>query len=322
MTKQQIMFDFMRNWTKSAAARQQEAVSAYLDNALTPAERQYFEQQMAQDPALQAEVEQQRQTRALLRQLPPRQVPRNFTLDPALYGRPARQPLITYYPTLRAATVLTAVLFFFVIGLNLFMGGSATMAPAADMAVSQLASEATSAAPAPNMAESAPLAEEETSEDMAFEGASVTVPGFTEDTATEEEAMAEEPMAEAPAAGEAAAPLGTPTPAATLAPAAQTAPLPTATVSDLPRPAATEVVAERAVTVEMPVPPPAPPDTDTAVTNIEPPLETVDTLTQPQETPTPTPAPSIDLLAIAPIGLLVLLALLSVLTLYARRKLP
>ncbi|GIK55405.1 MAG: hypothetical protein BroJett015_10680 [Chloroflexota bacterium] len=299
------MFDFLRNWTKSAAARHQEAISAYLDNALSPAERQRFEQQMAQDPALQAEVAQQQQTRALLRQLPPRQVPRNFTLDPALYGRPARQPLITYYPTLRAATVLTAVLFFFVIGLNLFMGGSASMAPAADMAVSQLTAETTS---------------EEPTAGMAFESAPAAAPFSVEEPALEEAAS---DSAAIELAATAAAPLpAVPTPAATQAPEAQTAPLPTATVSNLPRPIATEVVAERAATAEITAPLPTQPETDTAVTNITPPIEAVDILTQPQETSTQTPAPSIDLLAVAPIGLLVLLALLSILTLYARRKLP
>ncbi|NJN54751.1 MAG: hypothetical protein HC804_08370 [Anaerolineae bacterium] len=106
------MFDFLRNWTKSAEERQQEVISAYLDDALSSAERQRFEEQLAQDAALQAQVAHLRQTRQLLHQLPPRQVPRNFTLDPAVYGRPARQPLLTYYPALRAATVLTAVLFF------------------------------------------------------------------------------------------------------------------------------------------------------------------------------------------------------------------
>ncbi|MBX3054978.1 MAG: hypothetical protein KF770_00765 [Anaerolineae bacterium] len=300
------MFDFLRNWTKSAAARQQETMTAYLDNALPPAERQRFEQQMAQDPDLQAEVAQQQQTRALLRQLPPRQVPRNFTLDPALYGRPARQPLVTYYPALRAATVLTAVLLFFVVGLNLFSGGSAMMAPA-DTAVSQLTSVTTS---------------EETADGLAFESAPAAAPFSVEEPALEEaagESIADSTAAEVEATAAAPLPAAS-TPAATPEAEAQTAPLPTATVSDLPRPIATEVVAERAATVEMTAPPPAQPDTDTAVTNITPPIEAVATLTQPQEAPTPTPTPSIDLLAVAAIGLLLLLVLLSILTLYARRQ--
>lgn len=294
-------------------------MTAYLDNALPPAERQRFEQQMAQDPALQAEVAQQQQTRALLRQLPPRQVPRNFILDPALYGRPARQPLVTYYPALRAATVLTAVLLFFVVGLNLFSGGSAMMAPA-DTAVSQLTSVTTSEESADGLAfESAPAAAPFSVEEPALEEAAGE--SIADSTAVEVEATAAPLPTELPAAAVegGAAPLpAASTPAAT--PEAQTAPLPTATVSDLPRPIATEVVAERAATVEMTAPPPAQPDTDTAVTNITPPIEAVATLTQPQEAPTPTPTPSIDLLAVAAIGLLLLLVLLSILTLYARRQ--
>ncbi len=313
------MFDFLRNWTKSAEAKHQETITAYLDNALSSAARARFEQQMAQDPSLQAEVERQMQTRQLLRQLPPRQVPRNFTLDPALYGRPARQPLVTYYPALRAATVLTALLLFFVVGLNLFSGGSAMMAPA-DTAVSQLTSVTTS---------------EETADGLAFESAPAAAPFSVEEPALEEaasESIADSTAAEVEATAAAlptelpatvveggAAPLpAASTSAATPEAEAQTAPLPTATVSDLPRPIATEVVAERAATVEMTAPPPAQPDTDTAVTNITPPVEAVATRTQPQEAPTPTP--SIDLLAVAPIGLLLLLVLLSILTLYARRQ--
>lgn len=315
------MFDFLRNWTKSAAARQQETMTAYLDNALSPAERQRFEQQVAQDPALQAEVAQQQQTRALLRQLPPRQAPRNFTLDPALYGRPARQPLVTYYPALRAATVLTAVLFFFVIALNLSTGGSVSMAPA-DTAVSQLTSVTTSEETADGLAfESAPAAAPFSVEEPALEEAASE--SIADSTAAEAEATAAAPPTELPAAAVegGAAPLpAVSTPAATPEAEAQTAPLPTATVSDLPRPIATEVVAERAATVEMTALPPAQPDTDTAVTNITPPVEAVATRTQPQEAPTPTPTPSIDLLAVAPIGLLLLLMLLSILTLYARRQ--
>lgn len=318
------MFDFMRNWTKSAAARQQEAVSAYLDNALTPAERQRFEQQMAQDPALHAEVAQQRQTRALLRQLPPRQVPRNFTLDPALYGRPARQPLVTYYPALRAATVLTAVLLFFIVGLNIFSSGAGSTASAPDMAVSQLAVETSSEETAGALGESDVIAEDEQAEMPALESVPPAEPAMSAAEPTsvgeviEEEAASEEAVEGAPAAAEvpaedaATAPQATPAPAATLEPGFAATPLPTATVSDLPRVTATEVDAR----VELPATPEA--DMDTA--NIAPTPEIVVTAVTAQETPPP--APSIDLLFALAVGLFLLFVLLVILTLYAQRKLP
>jgi hypothetical protein len=60
--------------------------------------------------------------------LPRRPAPRNFTLDPALYGRPQKQPLLHLYPALRVATTLTA--FFFI--LALFVDLLAPGAPAPD----------------------------------------------------------------------------------------------------------------------------------------------------------------------------------------------
>jgi hypothetical protein len=70
-----------------------------------------------------------------MRNLPARRVPRNFTLDPALYGRPQRQPFAGAYPVLRTATAVTAFLFVIALAVNLYMGGvldSVTLQPAAE----------------------------------------------------------------------------------------------------------------------------------------------------------------------------------------------
>lgn len=82
------MLDFLRNLTKSAGEKRQETVAAYLDEALLGRARQQFEQEMAQDEALRLEVEQLLLIKQSLRQLPQREVPRNFVLDPAQFGRP------------------------------------------------------------------------------------------------------------------------------------------------------------------------------------------------------------------------------------------
>ncbi len=136
------MFDFLRNITKPAEEKQQEALHAYLNDALPPKERQQFEAQLAQDAGLQAELEQLQALRQAMRQMPRRRVPRNFTLDPAVYGRPARQPLIRAYPILRGATALTAVFLIFALAAGLFtgLGGGAQsmaveMAPAEEVAM-------------------------------------------------------------------------------------------------------------------------------------------------------------------------------------------
>jgi hypothetical protein len=112
------MFDFWRNLTKSKAEKERELLHAYVDNALSPVERTAFEARLAQDANLQAEVEALQQVKQMLAAVPRRRVPRNFTLDPARYGRPAPQPLLQAQPVLRLATVLTAVIFIVVLALD------------------------------------------------------------------------------------------------------------------------------------------------------------------------------------------------------------
>jgi hypothetical protein len=273
------MFDFLRNLTKSAQEKRQEALNAYLDDALTPRQRQHFEEQLAQEPELRAELAQLRLIKRQLHQLPTRPVPRNFTLDPARYGRPQRQPLLQLYPALRVATALTA--FFFI------------LAVAAEVV--------TSGAGVPAIADMAPMAEQVevtrmVQVEVAEEGEVVEITRVvTEEVLVEEEAveeaaeaeeetMAEEPAVQAPTeepaaemaqegptaeatatmtgetalTAEAAAdtaltatPTSTPSPAGTTAVATTTARTvpPTATVSEIPRPSPPAVDDDRALTI-------------------------------------------------------------------------
>ncbi len=66
-----------------------DLLSAYLDGALSARQREAFEAQLAQSPALRAQLDDLRALRATLRAAPVLQPPRNFTLDPALYARKA-----------------------------------------------------------------------------------------------------------------------------------------------------------------------------------------------------------------------------------------
>ncbi len=116
------MFDFLRNRGSTAGEAGQDTLSAYLDNALTPAERQRLESEMDRDPALRARLEQMRLLKLQMRAMPHRRVPRSFALDPALYGRPKAQPLMQLYPVLRGATALTAVVLIFTLALGAFQG--------------------------------------------------------------------------------------------------------------------------------------------------------------------------------------------------------
>jgi len=115
------MLDFRRD-RGSNEDKRQEMLNAFLDNALTPAERARFEAQLARDPRLRAEVEQLRALKLQLRAMPRRRVPRSFALNPAAYARPKAQPLLQLYPALRGATALAAFLFIFVLALGAFRG--------------------------------------------------------------------------------------------------------------------------------------------------------------------------------------------------------
>lgn len=140
------MFDYLRNITKSAEEKRQERLNAFLDDALSERDRRQFEQELAQDPALRADLDQLRWVKRSVQQLPRVRAPRNFILDPAVYGQRqrARQSSWQPYPALRLATALTA--FFFVLALALDLAtpfgplnvpGAATSQNVAEDAVSQ-----------------------------------------------------------------------------------------------------------------------------------------------------------------------------------------
>ena len=210
------MFNSMRD--RGDRDRLQETLDAYLDNALTPAERARFEAQMTADPRLQTEVEQLRALRWQMRAMPRRRVPRSFALDPAAYARPKAQPLLQLYPVLRGATALSAFLLIFVLALGAFQGqfGNAG-APAAASVTSTTAQD--SAEIAAIEAPQQPPAEESAAM-TADEAARTASP---ETTTVTEEAAAAELAAPAPAGTSVPVPegdlsLGASPPEATLLP--------------------------------------------------------------------------------------------------------
>ncbi len=133
------MFDFLRNLRKSEEEKRQEALSAYLDGALTPAEKTRFEQLLAADEALRASLEEQRLIKASLGRLPRMRAPRNFTLDPARYGRPAPGTAERLYPIMSVATAVVAILFVAALVLDLTpVGGNrGAAAPRDDLGQSE-----------------------------------------------------------------------------------------------------------------------------------------------------------------------------------------
>ncbi len=136
------MLDSIRHLRLSKEEKRQEAVTAYLDDVLTPKERERFEKQMAAEPALKAEVEAQRQLKRQLGQLPRQAAPRNFTLDPAAYGQPERANALVLYPFLRGATVMAGLLFIVALTAQLLFGsqnlaGLSDLAPEVEMSQEQ-----------------------------------------------------------------------------------------------------------------------------------------------------------------------------------------
>lgn len=190
------MFDFIRNLTKSAEEKRLETLNAYLDGELSAREQRRFEQEMEQDAALRAEMAQLRQVKQGIAQLPQARAPRNFTLDPAVYGQPQPQPAYELYPALRVATALAA--FFFVIAVVLDL---ATPAGGLGQPLAAVSSQQEPAAAEVEMAEEAFEAERTVVtrivEEVVVGGESVEVTRLVTETVEEEE-MAPAAEEEAP----------------------------------------------------------------------------------------------------------------------------
>src|ERR1041385_4135149 len=93
-----------------------ELLSSYLDGQLKPSDSARLEARLSSDPNLRAVLNDLRSARGLLRQLPLRKAPRNFTLTPKMVGK--NPPLPRTYPAFRFVSALATILLFFTLGLN------------------------------------------------------------------------------------------------------------------------------------------------------------------------------------------------------------
>jgi hypothetical protein len=96
--------------------RDLELLSSYLDGQLSPSDSTRLEARLKTDPELVSVLDDLRAARNLLRRLPTRKAPRNFTLTRKMVG--LNPPLPRAYPAFRFATALATLLFFFTFGLN------------------------------------------------------------------------------------------------------------------------------------------------------------------------------------------------------------
>src|SRR6266508_5521840 len=107
--------------------RDVELLSAYLDGKLNPSEANRLEARLTSDPDLREIMNGFRESRYLLRKLPARKAPRNFTLTRKMVG--LKPPLPRTYSTFRFATVLATVLLLCTFAVNGFAHLASTAAP-------------------------------------------------------------------------------------------------------------------------------------------------------------------------------------------------
>ena len=108
-----------------------ELLSAYLDGELKPSDSTKLEARLKTDPELVSVLDDLRAARTLLRKLPSRKAPRNFTLTRKMAGQ--NPPLPRTYPAFRFVTTIATLLFFFTFGLNFIGAQMASSAPAYGM---------------------------------------------------------------------------------------------------------------------------------------------------------------------------------------------
>jgi hypothetical protein len=165
--------------------RDLELLSAYLDGQLNPSDSARLESRLASDESLRTALNNLRATRGLLRQLPSRRAPRNFTLTPQMAG--VKPPVPRAVPVFRFATAIATFLFvisFVVNGLIALSAPSLAAAPAPSpvsaMAPLSAAQEAAPQAPALPLAAMVPT---ETSAPRLISAAPMTTETLTPEIA-------------------------------------------------------------------------------------------------------------------------------------------
>lgn len=184
--------------------RDLELLSSYLDGQLKQSDSARLETRLASDRDLRALLDELREARTLLRRLPARKAPRNFTLTHEMVG--SRPPMPRAYPTFRFVTTLATLLLFFTFGLNFLAPQLYTPGSPFGMGGGG-APEVFSAQDAP-ATESAAAAEPAAEEPPAELLPPPTDPASTQDSARNGETPAEKDIpAEEPAVREEASPL-------------------------------------------------------------------------------------------------------------------
>lgn len=160
-----------------------DLLSSYLDGQLSSADSARLEARLRTDPTLRSVLSDLRSTRSLLRQLPMRKAPRNFTLTPKMVGK--NPPLPRSYPVFRFAATLATIMLFFTFGLNVMGRQMVSQTPGFGMG----------GGGAPDTFAAEPATE------LQAEAAATEAPA-TEDPAAEAPSLAMDPASTATAVGE------------------------------------------------------------------------------------------------------------------------
>ena len=155
--------------------RDLELLSSYLDGQLKPSDSARLEARIASDPDLRSVLDDLRAARGLLRQLPMRKAPRNFTLTPKMVGK--NPPLPRSYPAFRFVTALASLMLFFTLGLNFVVPQMASQSPVFGFGGGGAPDVFSAQAPA---AESAPATEAPAAEAPAEEPSILLAPAPTQ----------------------------------------------------------------------------------------------------------------------------------------------
>lgn len=185
--------------------RELEQLNAYIDGELSPEDTLRLEQRLLDDEALQAELESLQATANLLGLLEPVRVPRNFTLDPEIYGKPQASDRGFWgwlaRPALTAAGAIAAIVlvfgFVFVLGRDGGdLGSSVADQPQAEMEEEPAEEEEMAEEEEAELVEPDALPESVDDEAIGAPGESDPAAGaLTQENAAEQDAVEEE-MAE------------------------------------------------------------------------------------------------------------------------------
>ena len=179
--------------------RDLELLSAYLDGELNPSDSTRLEARLKTNPELVSVLDDLRAARTLLRKLPNRRAPRNFTLTRKMVG--LNPPLPRSYPVFRFATVLATLLFFFTFGINALATQVMQAQPlgfgggGGGPGESELFSAAPAATEAPALAESSALAPEAPATEAPIESAELAPQSTMAPTDSESARVQETPAA-------------------------------------------------------------------------------------------------------------------------------